>query len=491
MAPVSSVEHQVTRGAILMIVMRWGIRIMGLLSVVILARILEPEDFGIIAMALLFQALMEGLFNLNVELSLIRNQQAGKQHYDTAWSVGVMQFGLIASLLAISSSWIAEFYGEPRLEAVIWVLALALLLRGLVNIGVVDFRKNLKFDEELRYHLITNAIRVIATIGFAFWLQSYWAMALGILAGSIATLIASYAMSPFRPTLGFAYGREIMSVSGGVWLVNLNRFAGLQGDRLIVGKLLSIESVGGYTLAVDLARLPSSELILPLSRAMIPGYAKVKHDQPRMAAMFRTLLHATALFGAPLAWGFPLIAADFTQVVLGEKWMFIVPLLEIAAILAVIELVSGANRPFLLAAGSIKSLNILLTTETLLLLGSIYPALQWAGLQGVLLVLLLLRSAGLIAQLLLSARTAQVNIWYLLGPMIQPMLAGAAMAGFLLLIELNAWPPFLRLITMAGVGGVIYLATVYLLWRLFGRPPGPVQMAVEKVSATAAKFRSL
>ena len=144
-----SLEGKLKLGAILMITMRWAVRLMGLVSMVILARLLTPEDFGIVAMAMVFQALMEGLVNLNVELAIIRNQQAEKAHYDSAWTLGLVQFAVIGAILASLAGYAAEFYDEPRLEAVIWVAALALFVRGWVNIGVVDFRKDLNFPSRL------------------------------------------------------------------------------------------------------------------------------------------------------------------------------------------------------------------------------------------------------------------------------------------------------------------------------------------------------
>ena len=231
-------------------------------------------------------------------------------------------------------------------------------------------------------------------------------------------------MSPRRPRPSFERTREILSFSAGVWLVNLNSFFSRQADRLIMGRLLPMGALGGYSVAIDLARLPSAELILPMSRALVPGYAKVKHDVERMARLFKALLGAVAVLSAPIAFGFPLIAGDFIFVVLGEKWTFIVPMLQIAAVLAVIELVAGCNRPLLLAAGSMMMLNIVLTLETIIGLSAIYPAYLWRQEEGVLLTFTAVRCAVLLGLLGLSAVTLRVRFGELLQSFLRPFLAG-------------------------------------------------------------------
>lgn len=472
MSADSSIEKKLEVGAVLMIAMRWTIRFMGLFNTVILARLLSPEDFGIVAMAMIFQVLIEGMINLNVQLVLIRNQSAGPAHYHTAWTIGILQFALIALVLVAGAGFASDYYQEPRLQVVVYVMALAIFLRGLVNIGVVDFRKELNFALDVKYEIFSQAVRIVATIGLAIWLRSYWAMVLGILSGSVAAVVLSYIMSPFRPRLSLEKFGEIFGVSTGIWLENLNRFVSMQADRLILGRLVPTATLGGYSVAVDLARLPSGELVLPLSRALVPGYARVKDDLPRMAGFFRILLGAASLCAAPIAFGFPLIAVDFVAVVLGDQWGFIVPMLQIGAVLAVIELLAGTNRPLLLAAGGLRPLNIALSVETLSLISVVYPAFQWQGVEGVLLGLIGVRSLALLLLFGLSARTLGVTYGSLFAPMLRPLLAGAVMlAGLWWLPPLSTLAPLRMAITLA-IGGLIYGVTVMALWWLQGQPEG-------------------
>jgi len=279
-------------------------------------------------------------------------------------------------------------------------------------------------------------------------------------------------MSPFRPRLSLEIFGEIFGVSTGIWLENLNRFFAMQADRLILGRLLPTAALGGYSVAVDLARLPSAELVLPLSRALVPGYAKVKGDHPKMARFFTILLGAASLCAAPIAFGFPLVAADFVAVVLGDQWDFIVPMLQIAAVLAVVELLAGTNRPLLLAAGSLRALNIALSLETLSLVAVVYPAYQWWGVEGVLLGLIVVRSLALLALFGLSASALRVRYSVLFAPMLRPLLAGAAMlAGLWWIPPLSDLAPVRLAITLA-MGGLIYGAMVMVLWWLMDQPEG-------------------
>ena len=131
--------------------MRWAMRALGLFSTVIVARILSPEDFGVVAIALIAVGLLETVAYLGVDLSLIKDQSAGRDEFDTAWTIQLLQGGLIALLLFACSPLAASFFNEPRAQAVIAWLALRPILEGFQNIGLVTFRRDLKFSQEFRF----------------------------------------------------------------------------------------------------------------------------------------------------------------------------------------------------------------------------------------------------------------------------------------------------------------------------------------------------
>ena len=128
-----------------MVLLQLVYRSLGLVSTVILARLLVPEDFGLVAMALVILGALEILGQAGFNLSLIRNQQAGRPQYDTAWTLQVLWGVLTAGVLLLGAPLIAAFFEEARLQGILYVFAVVSFIEGFKNIGIVDFRKELRF----------------------------------------------------------------------------------------------------------------------------------------------------------------------------------------------------------------------------------------------------------------------------------------------------------------------------------------------------------
>src|SRR5262249_45059343 len=125
------------RGAAWVMAIRWAMKFVGLASTAILARLLTPADFGLVAMAALVVGFLEGWLDLGLEIALIQNRQAGRDYYDTAWTLKVIQYAIVAALLAIAAPFAAHYFREPRLTAVIWSFSAVFAIIGFGNIGIV------------------------------------------------------------------------------------------------------------------------------------------------------------------------------------------------------------------------------------------------------------------------------------------------------------------------------------------------------------------
>jgi len=168
------------KGSIWMVAMRWTVQGIGLISTMILARLLTPADFGIVAMGMLVVGLLEIFSSLGVDLALIRNQAAEPGHYNTAWTFRVFQCTFITVLLLIFAPFAADYFGDPRVTIVIQILSLSVFFDGFENIGVVAFRKDLDFSKEFRFGVYKKLLGFVITVPLAFTLKSYWALVAGV-----------------------------------------------------------------------------------------------------------------------------------------------------------------------------------------------------------------------------------------------------------------------------------------------------------------------
>jgi len=245
--------RQIARGAGWMVAMRWSIRLIAVVSTVILARLLSPSDFGVVAMAMLVVALIEVSADFGFEQALIQNQQATRQHFDTAWTLNLIRGVLGAALLLALAQPAGNFLDEPRIVPVIGWLSLSLFLGGLKNVGVVEFRKELWFAREYRFLVATKIISFVITVGLAIAWRSYWALVVGMIARSAAMVTLSYVMHEYRPRLALSRVRELFGFS--IWIL-FNRYihyANSNFGRLLVARFLDAASLGVLTLAREIS----------------------------------------------------------------------------------------------------------------------------------------------------------------------------------------------------------------------------------------------
>jgi lipopolysaccharide exporter len=451
-------------------------RSIGIVSVVILARLLVPADFGLVALATAIVAVVELLSAFNFDVALIRSQDAAKAQYDTAWTLNVVMAAACALLIAAAAVPAGAFYGDARLGPVMLWLSLATCIRGFENIGVVEFRKELKLHREFQLLLVRRVAVFAVTISAAFATRSYWALVLGILAGNVVGVALSYLFHPYRPGFDLSARGELLHFSKWMVLGNvINTLAGRAAD-LVIGKSLGAGPLGLFNLAHEIAHLPSTELSAPINRAAYPGYAKVAADRTQLAAHFLSVLGLTALLTAPLALGIAAIAPLLVPFLLGDKWRDAVSLLEILVLSGLLASLRTNAGYVLLALGRSE----LVTLATGLRFAIFVPALIFGtlefGVEGAAWAMLATSVVMLPITHAFMHRTIGMRWAEYGGVLWRPAIAAAGMA--LLVRAYLGWaqPGFtagsegLTLAAAVLAGIAAYVALVAALWAACGFP---------------------
>ena len=293
-APSFDVTRSLVRSSAWMVALRWTLRGIGLVNTFILARLLTPEDFGLVAMATLIIGLVEVFGQTGQILALIRHPNPTREHFDTVWTVSIIIGAAITLVLWLLAPQAALFFHEPRAVGIIQILALRALIGGFENIGVVAFRKDLQFSKEYSYQVAQRVINFVFTIGIAFWLRSYWALAIGILGGRVITVVISYLIHPYRPRFCLTKTVEIWSFSVWMLLVHVAQFLQDKVDEFVVGNMTSPEIMGNYNVAADAATAPTIELVLPTTRGCSPLRF---HSIPLRTEAMRLIIFDLAIVG--------------------------------------------------------------------------------------------------------------------------------------------------------------------------------------------------
>lgn len=487
----AAARGHMVRGSLWMVVMRWSIRLIGLVSTVLLARLLQPDDFGLVAMAMLFVGIIEVLGETGQQAALIRHPNPTREHFDTAWTVGVLASLVLGTAVLISAPLAGRYFDEPRAVLLIQFLSIRTYLIGLENIGTVMFRKELDFAKEYRYGVYKKLLSFAATLGLALYLRNYWALVAGIILGEILSVGLGYMLHPYRPRICFSKMREIWHFSFWSWVMTVGGFIYNRMDQYVVSAFGSAGLVGLYQLAVEVAKMPSDELIRPLQRALFPTYSKLSHDLGQLRDAYLNVLSVIVVFAASTSTGIALIADDLVLLLLGEKWADAAPFVFWLALAAGVTAYSHSVFLILSTLGHIRRSALQAWWRLLVMIPALIFAANRFGPEGV--------AATYLAGVVLMAPT----YFIILRPVLpisygaiaavswRPIVAAAIMAAAIKNIP-AVWlgaSPVLRLLVEVPIGALAFAGALLLLWVVSGRPAGAENAALRYAGSRLAALR--
>ncbi len=480
--------RSLVKGSAWMIGMRWGLRGLGLINTFILARLLAPADFGLVAMAMLVIGLVEMLGQTGQPLALIRHPNPTPAHYDAAWTLTIMIAVVLTLVLWGVAPYAPLYFHEPRSTRMIDLLALRTLIGGFENIGVVAFRKDLRFDREFTFQMLQRVATIVATVACALWWRDWRALAAGLLLGRALSVALSYAMHPYRPRFAVAKIPEMLSFSSWMLVVHVAQYMHNKADELVVGAVGDANALGRYDVAADSATAPTIEIVLPITRALFPVFARISHDTDAVRTAYLDLFGATCTICMAVGTGMALVADDFVAVALGPQWLQTVPLVRILAIAGGLYGIMQNAIPVLNATGHAR-LSAMLTTSRAVL---ITLAMAIAGMLGTVETIAITRAVMTLAFIpgvfLAISRVLPITIGDMLSRAWPPLVATLAMTAAVLAAHaVTPALPWVRLFTDAAAGAAVYGAAIVVLWVLGGRPAGAVAAAI----ARAAKLPGL
>ena len=470
---MTETARRFARGAGWLYTYRWLERLLDFASIVVLARILSPDDFGLVAIAASFVTIIEGLAAFDVDKALIRTRETGRALFDSAWTLAGLR-GVAAALIMLS---IAPFLGDPRIAAVLSALALSPLLRGLANPRFVTFERDLVYSRLAALTLGARAGSFCVTIVVAVVTGSYWALVLGLLTGSLISLILSYALRPYRPRVSFARVADIFGFSGWLSLTTIVTTLSMETDKLIVGRLLGVADAGLYFMTQRVGVLPTRELISPLQRILFPSFSKLAEDTARLRRAACESINVLGSLSLPAGCGFALVAGDFVPLVLGDRWLAIVPLLTILAPYLGLRATLSMTLPCVMALGRTRLLFRVSLVYALVHVPAFVAGTALFGLRGTIWSIV---AAGVLYSYLnawLLRRTLHIGLGEILSQLRRPLAAVALMVGAVLAVgavlpPVSADGSWLSLLARTLTGGAAFCGALYALWRVEGRPRG-------------------
>lgn len=324
-------------GALWSVGNRWTIKVMGLVSTIIVARLLLPADYGIVAMSMLVVGLIQAMLDFGAATALLRKGTVTSAEINSAWTLRVLEGSAVGLLLLAAASPSAHYFSEPRVEAVLWALAACTTIHSASNIGLTLAQKDFNFSLEFRHNLICKFTGVLATITAAHVLRDYRALVIGVVTGYTTECIMSYVMHPYRPRWNTTKIADIWAVTKWLMLAGVGGFILRKSDELVAARIGSTAEFGLYNVASSVGQLPTGELGPGILRAFLPVLSSIQDDITRTNQAVLKTLAATNTLTLPVGLGFAAIATPATAVLLGEHWLGAAPLVAIFAVAGALQ----------------------------------------------------------------------------------------------------------------------------------------------------------
>jgi PST family polysaccharide transporter len=439
-------------------------RLLTLVSTAILARLLDPRDFGLVALALVFTALLETLADLGLSQALVvTREEEVLERADTVFVGSVGIGAVLSALIAALGPLMAQFFHQPELSWLVGLLGLNFVLRSLGSTHYALAEKRIDFRSRTQAEVIDILVRGLASIALAVVGAGAASIVLGYLAGTMALVVTLWVVVPWRPRLRARWHDVRGLVRFGVAYSALDAIVAVSNnvDYVFVGRVLGASAVGFYSLGFRLPELVIMNLSLVAGRVLFPAFAAVARDA--LADAFVTAFRYTMMLSMPLAAGLAALAHPIIIALFGEKWEPSVPVMQVLTVWALILTVNIASGTVFKAIGRPQVLVALALPRLLLLVA----ALALFTDQGIVAVAACQAAVGALLLPLttvLAARRLGVSAATLLGELWPPLLAAALMGTTLLIIQrsLEPWP---ALIAGVLIGTVVYLGVMWALRR--------------------------
>ena len=395
--PGISIKKKVIVGSFWLSVLALFSRILAIIQTIILARLLAPEHFGIIAVFFIISEALENFTETGFKKALTQRERIESIVLNTAWSVAVIRGISLFLIVYWASPLILALLNAPSALPVVRILGLSLTVTGFNNVGVIYFKRRLEFHKLFYWKSLGLLANLSTSIPLAFILKNEWAIVWGLLASKAVELLLSYLLHPYRPTFEFNNESFKELFTYGKWLLlsAIVMFFSNQGDKIVVSKMLGQAELGIYSIALRFATIPqflSNQVI----SALFPAYAKFQKNLVTLKSVYLRSIDVISFICIPLTVGAMVLAKPFIILFIGNKWLPSVLPMQILLIATLLNVITTSGKSLYNALAK-PSFTFSLNLVWLIALAiSIYPLTTHHGIIGVSLAYLVRSLAGLV-----------------------------------------------------------------------------------------------
>tara|TARA_R110000744_G_scaffold103809_2_gene198933 strand:- start:9292 stop:10731 length:1440 start_codon:yes stop_codon:yes gene_type:complete len=320
---------------------------------IVLARLLTPEEYGTVGLLLVFIAISRVFIDSGFTKALIQKQDRDQTDISTVFLFNIIISIVVYTLLWIAAPFIADFYNIEILSILLRVLAISLILNALYTVPYTLISITLDFKTISKINLASTIFSGLIAVYLAYNGYGVWALVFQTIINSITTVIMVWIFNSWRPSLVFSKNsfKSLFSYGSNLLVSSLLERVVSDLSSLLIGKYLSAKNLGYYTRGTQFTNFFFSSIGTILDRVLLPGLATVQNDMKELVRYAKQIIRINALITIPLFLGLGILADPIIRVLLTERWIMAVPIMQVLCVARLITLLCSINVNILYIIG--------------------------------------------------------------------------------------------------------------------------------------------
>ncbi|MEK7729069.1 MAG: lipopolysaccharide biosynthesis protein, partial [candidate division KSB1 bacterium] len=411
-----------------------------------------------------------GEFGFNLGL-VQRREEVREEHVNTLFIMDFLFKLTLFGIVMLALPYLADYFHEPRLQAIMPAIALYMVLDCFSNPGTTMLDRQMNFGAQAKIQIIERFVEIVSSVSMALAGLGVWSLIYSkIISISLSAVLASRA-AHWRPSLKFDFqaSKDLFRFGGWIFIRNMCRELADNVDYFIIGRYLNAEQLGYYTKAFDLMRLPQRRITRSINSVMFAAFSRVQDHPEKVRAGFEKAVLVVSLVSYPLLIGMMIVAREFVEVVFGEKWLPMVLPLQIMCVAGVLRSIDPFLNSVVTATGFVRHSAFRRLVEFALLAVACYIGVQY-GIVGVAIAVVIV---SFIVMFLMVNLLKQVSIsgWReYLAPQMPAFLGTLLMAAVMLVFKYLAENIF-HLHALAAMSGMTIIGSVTYVGALLLAKP--------------------
>ena len=448
---------------------------------IVLARLLEPEDFGVFGIGLLFVGFATRFGNMGFGLALVQREEIEDAHVSSLFVVNFCLYSATASLLMWTSPAIGNYFDSPLSGDVLFLLAILFFLNPFSTVARALLHRRMQFKATAFAQTLGSSVGVLLAIGFAWSGFGVWSLVYGEYIRSLLDLIVVMFYARWWPNFSYKHSamKDLFNFGSAIFFKRLLTYGTDKADVFIVGKQLGVVSLGLYEKAHGIMHLAIRELGNRMEPVLFRAFSIMQNDKGRILAGYNKVLLTFSLLSHPIFFGLASVAPSLIYLIYGEKWMPSAIPLQILCFSGPFSLQLKVVTIVMNAMGKVKVETALRAFALILLIiGSVLGS-KW-GIVGVAVAVTIVIGMLSLAVTIYFSQLTQLSFFSLLLPQATPMAASVLMYSMVMLVQ--SWIfegdgySFLALISSVIIGGLTYVGVLLVL------RPAPVTALIKEIS---------